>query len=162
MKVVYPGTFDPVTVGHIDIIKRAVSLFGDIHIAVAESTPKQPLFSGERRVELVKCSIAEAGIGGDITVEAFHGLLVDHMKKIGATVFIRGLRALSDFEYEFQLQLMNRRLAPGITGIYMMPSESNIYLSSTLVKEIARHGGDISRLVLPCVRRALEESVNDG
>ncbi len=162
MRVVYPGTFDPVTTGHIDIMKRAASVFGEIHVAVAEATPKQTLFSAARRVELVERSIVEAGIGEGITVGSFQGLLVDHMRDIGATVFIRGLRALSDFEYEFQLQLMNRRLAPGITGVYMMPSESNIYLSSTLVKEIARHGGDVSSLVLPCVRRALEESANNG
>jgi pantetheine-phosphate adenylyltransferase len=162
VRVVYPGTFDPVTTGHIDIMKRAVSVFGGIHVSVAEATPKQTLFSAERRVELVKCSILEAGIGEGITVGSFQGLLVDHMREIGAVVFIRGLRALSDFEYEFQLQLMNRRLAPGITGVYMMPSESNIYLSSTLVKEIARHGGDVSSLVLPCVRRALEESASNG
>jgi pantetheine-phosphate adenylyltransferase len=161
MRVVYPGTFDPVTTGHIDIMKRAASVFGEIHVAVAEA-PRTDPFLAARRVELGERSIVEAGIGEGITVGSFHGLLVDHMRDIGATVFIRGLRALSDFEYEFQLQLMNRRLAPGITGVYMMPSESNIYLSSTLVKEIARHGGDVSSLVLPCVRRALEESANNG
>ncbi len=162
MVVVYPGTFDPITLGHIDIIKRAVTVFGLLHVAVAEATPKSTLFHTARRVELVSRSITEAGLGKGISVGSFRGLLVDHMREIGATVFIRGLRAMSDFEYEFQLQLMNRRLAPGITGVYMMPSESNMYLSSTLVKEIARHGGDISSLVLPCVRGALEERGDNG
>ncbi len=162
MRVVYPGTFDPITLGHIDIIKRAVPIFGNLTVAVADATPKQTLFSTAERVELVRRSITEAELAGDIFVESFQGLLVNHMQRIGASVFIRGLRAMSDFEYEFQLQLMNRRLAPGITGIYMMPSESNIYLSSTLVKEIARHDGDVSSLVLPCVRRALEERGKNG
>ncbi len=162
MKVLYPGTFDPITLGHIDIIKRAVSVFGSLHVGVADSTPKQTLFTTAQRVELVRCSIEEAGLPGSITVASFRGLLVNHMREIGSTVFIRGLRAMSDFEYEFQLQLMNRRFSPEITGVYMMPSESNIYLSSTLVKEIARHGGDISSLVLPCVRKALEERGKNG
>lgn len=161
-RVVYPGTFDPITIGHIDIIKRAVPIFGNLVVAVADATPKQTLFSTTERVELVKCSITEAGLPGDIAVESFRGLLVDYMHSTGASVFIRGLRAMSDFEYEFQLQLMNRRLAPDMTGIYMMPSENNIYLSSTLVKEIARHDGDVSSLVLPCVRRALEERAKNG
>jgi pantetheine-phosphate adenylyltransferase len=162
MKVVYPGTFDPITMGHIDIIKRAVSVFGSLHVSVAEATPKETMFTTGQRVELVKGSIREAGLNSGVTVCSFKGLLVNHMKRIGASVFIRGLRAVSDFEYEFQLQLMNRRLAPGITGVYMMPSESNIYLSSTLVKEIARYGGDITSLVLPCVRGALEERGENG
>lgn len=162
IRVVYPGTFDPITLGHMDIIKRALTVFGLLHVAVAEATPKSTLFHTAQRVDLVRRSIREAGVGNGVSVGSFRGLLVDHMREIGATVFIRGLRAMSDFEYEFQLQLMNRRLAPGITGVYMMPSESNIYLSSTLVKEIARHGGDISSLVLPCVRGALEESGDNG
>lgn len=157
MKAVYPGTFDPVTLGHIDIIRRAIAIFGEVHVAVADATPKKTMFTTEERVELVRDSARQAGLLPEVTVGSFKGLLVKHMKEIGASVFIRGLRAVSDFEYEFQLQLMNRRLAPGITGIYMMPSESNIYLSSTLVKEIAGFGGDVSSLVTPCVGEALSK-----
>lgn len=156
MRIVYPGTFDPVTYGHLDIIKRAGTIFGDIEIAVVERSSKSLCFSVEERVSLMRRSLEEAGLSG-IVVTSFDTLLVEYMKKRGHTTFVRGLRANSDFEYEFQMQLMNRRLAPEINGLYLMPSEDNMYLSSTLVREIAGYGGDLSTLVTECVRKALEE-----
>lgn len=156
MRIVYPGTFDPVTYGHMDIIKRARTIFGDIEIAVVERSSKSLCFSVEKRVSLMRRSLEEASLSG-IVVTSFDSLLVKYMKDRGHTTFVRGLRANSDFEYEFQMQLMNRRLAPEITGLYLMPSEDNMYLSSTLVKEIAGYGGDLSTLVTECVRKALEE-----
>lgn len=155
MKIVYPGTFDPVTLGHMDIIRRAGNIFGEIEIAVVERSSKTLCFSIGDRVRLLRESLAEEGLGG-IEVTSFDCLLVEYMKSRNYHTFIRGLRANSDFEYEFQMQLMNRRLAPDITGLYLMPSEDNMYLSSTLVKEIAAYGGDLSTLVTDCVRKALE------
>ncbi|OPL19362.1 MAG: phosphopantetheine adenylyltransferase [Candidatus Aegiribacteria sp. MLS_C] len=155
MTIVYPGTFDPATLGHMDIIRRAGKIFGGIEVAVVRRSGKQLSFSIEERVELMRGSLEEAGLSG-ISVTSFDCLLVEYMRSRGLTTFIRGLRANSDFEYEFQMQLMNRRLAPDITGLYLMPSEDNMYLSSTLVKEIAMYGGDVKTLVTECVRKALE------
>lgn len=152
--VVYPGTFDPMTRGHLDVISNAVRIFGGLRVSVVERSSKRLLFPAEVRIELARRSLDEAGIPG-VEVELFDGLLVDYMKRIGASVFVRGLRANSDFEYEFQMQLMNRKLAPGISGVYLMPAEHNMYLSSTVVKEIAFYGGDLSNLVQPCVAEAL-------
>ncbi len=152
--VVYPGTFDPMTRGHLDVISNAVRIFGGLRVSVVERSSKRMLFPAEVRLDLARRSLDEAGIA-DVEVELFDGLLVDYMKRIGAAVFVRGLRANSDFEYEFQMQLMNRKLAPGISGVYLMPAEHNMYLSSTVVKEIAFYGGDLSNLVQPCVAEAL-------
>ncbi|MBN2587293.1 MAG: pantetheine-phosphate adenylyltransferase [Candidatus Fermentibacteraceae bacterium] len=157
MKIIYPGTFDPVTLGHMDIIRRARNIFADIEVAVVERSSKALCFSIEDRVGLMRESLAEVGIKG-IQVVSFDCLLVEYMKSRNYHTFIRGLRANSDFEYEFQMQLMNRRLAPDITGLYLMPSEDNMYLSSTLVKEIAGYGGDLSTLVTDCVRKSLERA----
>ena len=157
LKVIYPGTFDPVTGGHLDIIRRAARIFSHVEISVVNRSSKAMAFDTATRVRLVKDSIREAGIQGTTSVVSFDGLLVDYMKSKGYSLFIRGLRANSDFEYEFQMQLMNRRLAPDITGIYMMPSEHNMYLSSTVVKEVARFGGSLSTLVTPSVEKALIE-----
>ncbi len=159
MKIVYPGTFDPVTLGHMDIIRRARNIFADIEVAVVERSSKALCFSIEDRVRLMRESLTEVGLTG-IQVTSFDCLLVEYMKSRDYHTFIRGLRANSDFEYEFQMQLMNRRLAPDITGLYLMPSEDNMYLSSTLVKEIAGYGGDLSTLVTDCVRKALERAFN--
>ncbi len=156
MRIIYPGTFDPVTLGHLDIIRRAVNIFSKIEVAVVTQTLKSTCFSVEERVRLLRESLVETGLEG-IEVSSFDSLLVEYMKKKNYRTFIRGLRANSDFEYEFQMQLMNRRLAPEITGLYLMPSEDNMYLSSTLVKEIARYGGDLSTVVTTSVRKALEE-----
>ena len=155
MKIVYPGTFDPVTLGHMDIIRRACGIFDKVRVAVVERSSKSICFTVQERILLMRESLDEEGLSS-IQVESFDSLLVDYMQKKGYSTFIRGLRANSDFEYEFQMQLMNRRLAPDITGLYLMPSEDNMYLSSTLVKEIAKYGGDLNTLVTTCVRNALE------
>ncbi len=155
MKVVYPGTFDPITFGHIDIIRRSCEIFGELRIAVVEKSSKELLFSTEKRVELVKRSLEEQNING-VEVDSFDSLLVEYMKKNDFRIFLRGLRANSDFEYEFQMQLMNRRFAPEINGLYLMPSANRMYLSSTLVCEIAMFGGDLTELTSPCVIEALE------
>lgn len=156
MKVVYPGTFDPVTAGHLDIIRRAARIFSEVEIAVVNRSSKSMVFDTETREQLVRKSVEEFGIQGDISVCSFEGLLVDYMKKNKYSLFIRGLRANSDFEFEFQMQLMNRRLAPEITGIYMMPSEHNMYLSSTVVKEVAMFDGCLDTLVAPSVKKELK------
>lgn len=156
MKIIYPGTFDPVTFGHIDIIRRALNIFDNIEIAVVARSSKKLCFTVEERVNMMKMSMLETGIDR-ISVTSFDSLLVDYMKKTDCRTFIRGLRANSDFEYEFQMQLVNRRLAPEISGLYLMPSEENMYLSSTIVREIARFGGDLSTIVTVGVREALEK-----
>ena len=156
MRIIYPGTFDPVTLGHLDIIRRAANIFKELEVAVVTRSAKSLCFSIEDRVRLLRESLAETGMTG-IEVSSFDSLLVEYMKRKNYHTFVRGLRANSDFEYEFQMQLMNRKLAPEITGLYLMPSEDNMYLSSALVKEIAGYGGDLSRLVTNCVRKALEE-----
>ena len=141
---IYPGTFDPVTNGHLDIIQRGAEIFDRIIVSVAPSRNKNPLFSLEERVEMLKKTAA--GYKG-VSVEPFDGLLVDYARSKGARVIIRGLRAVSDFEYEFQLALMNRKLNPGMDTFFVMPSEKYVYLNSGLIKEISRMGGDISSLV---------------
>lgn len=157
LKVIYPGTFDPVTAGHLDIIRRAARIFAEVEIAVVDRSSKSMVFDTAARVRLVERSIEEAEVQGKLTVVSFDGLLVDYMRDNEYSLFIRGLRANSDFEYEFQMQLMNRRLAPEITGIYMMPSEHNMYLSSTVVKEVAMFGGSLDTLVTSSVEKALED-----
>lgn len=155
MKVIYPGTFDPVTAGHLDIIRRAAGIFEELEVAVVNTSSKSMIFDTEKRIELVRKAVLEDKIQGVVSVSSFDGLLIDYMKEKDYLLFIRGLRANSDFEYEFQMQLMNRRLAPEITGIYMMPSEHNMYLSSTVVKEVAKFGGCLDTLVTPFVKEAL-------
>jgi pantetheine-phosphate adenylyltransferase len=156
-RVIYPGSFDPITVGHLDIVGRAVDIFGELKISVVKRSRKELLFDVGEREELARRSVAEAGLEDRVAVESFEGLLVEHMRRTDARIFVRGLRATSDFEYEFQMELMNRRLAPEITGVYLMPSESNIYLSSTVVKEIASYGGELRTLVMPAVEKALRK-----
>lgn len=162
MQAIYPGTFDPFTRGHLDIASRAAAIFGSLRIAVVRRSLKGLLFSAEERAAMAVSSLAEHGVKG-LEVVIFDGLLMDYMKSIGAGVYIRGLRANSDFEYEFQMQLINRKLAPEVTGLYLMPSENYIYLSSTVVKEIASFGGDLSEFVTPSVEGALRrEMANRG
>jgi len=156
MRIIYPGTFDPVTLGHLDIIRRALNIFSELEVAVVARSFKSLCFSVEERVRFLRESLMETGLEG-IEVSSFDSLLVEYMKNKNYHTFIRGLRANSDFEYEFQMQLMNRRLASEITGLYLMPSEDNMYLSSTLVKEIAMYDGDLSTVVTHCVREALEK-----
>jgi len=146
---VYPGTFDPLTVGHLDLIRRSCEIFSQVVVAVARDTQKTALFSPEERMEMIRQSIRPFP---RVSVELFSGLLVDYMRSRQAHVALRGLRAISDFEYEFQLAQMNRKLYPEFEIVYMMPDERYTYISSSLVKEIARLGGDISEFVPSEVR----------
>ena len=141
---VYPGTFDPVTYGHIDIARRAGELFDRVILAVAHSQDKRPLFSVDERVEMVREAVA--GING-VEVDEFADLLVDYVRGRGAKVIVRGLRAISDFEFEFQMALTNRKLADDINTVFMMPSEAYSYLSSRIIKEVVRLGADASAFV---------------
>ena len=150
----FPGSFDPFTNGHLDLARRASMLFDRVVIAVAQNSAKTSLFSIEERVEMIESAVR--GIRG-ASVMHFSGLLVDCARSIGAQAIIRGLRAVSDFEFEFQMALMNRRLAPGVEIAFLMPSQEFTYLNSTLVKEVARHGGEIHGLVPPLVERRLRE-----
>lgn len=149
---IYPGTFDPITNGHIDVIQRTLKIFDDVIIAVAPSYKKKPLFSTEERVKLIKESVK--GIGR-VEVEVFDVLLIDYAKSRGAIALVRGLRAVSDFEYELQMALMNRRMDANIETVFMMPSEENTFLSSTMVKEVASLGGLVRGLVPEHVEKAL-------
>ena len=151
---VYPGSFDPLTRGHEDLIHRGL-VFGDrIVVAVAASAGKAPLFTLEERVALAK-----AAVGGDARIEVrpFDGLLVDFAREIGASMIVRGLRYVSDFEYEYQMALMNRKLAGAIETVFLVPAFDMTYLSSSLVREVARYGGDVSTLVHPTVLAALKQ-----
>ena len=143
-RAVYPGSFDPMTNGHLDIIERGVRLFDRLIVALLHNTEKQPLLPLAERQEIVRAVVARFP---NVTVETFDGLLVDYCRARGARAIVRGLRALSDFEYEFQMALMNRKLEPGVETVFMMPSEAWSYVSSRLVKEVARLGGDVSGLV---------------
>jgi pantetheine-phosphate adenylyltransferase len=150
----YAGTFDPVTNGHMDILSRSLEIFERVIVAVAHSTPKDTLFSLEERVEMLKA----AAVGMDrVEVKPFSGLLVEFATEMGAVAVIRGLRAISDFEYEFQMALMNRRLENRIETVFLMPSEEYTYLNSSLVKEIASGGGDVSQFVPEVVASSLKE-----
>jgi pantetheine-phosphate adenylyltransferase len=149
----YPGTFDPVTNGHADLVRRAARLFDGVVVAIAANPQKRPLFSLEERVGLAKAVLA--GTKG-VSVVGFDNLLVDCVRQHGASVILRGLRAASDFEYEFQLAGMNRRLAPDIETVFMTPSEQEMFISASLVKEIALLGGDVANFVDPRVATALK------
>ncbi|MCK7575828.1 MAG: pantetheine-phosphate adenylyltransferase [Chromatiales bacterium] len=150
--VVYPGTFDPITNGHVDLIHRAARLFDRVVVAVAADTGKTPMFSTEERVELVRGSVAGHP---NVEILPFEGLLVNFARTLGVSVIMRGLRAVSDFEYEFQLAGMNRRMAPDIETLFLTPAEQYAYISSSLVREIARLRGDVSTFVTPTVQAAL-------
>ncbi|HUP45345.1 MAG TPA: pantetheine-phosphate adenylyltransferase [Thermoanaerobaculia bacterium] len=149
---VYPGSFDPLTNGHMDIIRRGRRLFDRVLVAVLENEEKSPLFTTAERMELIKVSTAD--IPG-IEVHSFSGLLVDFMKRMKATVVVRGIRAVSDYEYELQMALMNRELHPDIETIFLLPAVEYTYVSSRLVKEVFRLGGDVARLVPPPVLESL-------
>ena len=155
-RAIYPGTFDPVTYGHLDVIKRAAALYDKVFIAVAQSDEKSPLFSVEERVAMI--TEAVAGIA-NVEVEAFEGLVVDYAVKKSAKVVVRGLRMISDFEYEFQMALTNRKLNLDIETVFMMPNESYSYLSSKLIKEIALLGADVSEFVPGNVEKKLKEKL---
>ncbi|MEN8711739.1 MAG: pantetheine-phosphate adenylyltransferase [Arenicellales bacterium] len=150
---IYPGTFDPATLGHIDLISRAAKLFDEVIVAVAENQGKAPLFSLEERVSMLKDSINELA---NVRVIGFNNLLMDCAREQKANTILRGLRAVSDFEYEFQLASMNRHLDPSIETTFLTPSENYAFVSSTLIKEVASLGGDVSEFVSPQVMEALE------
>lgn len=151
---VYPGSFDPVTNGHLDIITRGLAVFDEVIIAILVNPQKHPLFTVEERVALIR----EAYRGeARVRVDTFSGLLVDYAERVGASVIVRGLRAVSDFEYEFQMALMNRRLDPNIETVFMAPADGYSYVSSRLVKEVFQLGGDVSALVPKLVERRLRE-----
>jgi pantetheine-phosphate adenylyltransferase len=149
---IYPGSFDPLTSGHVDIIERGARIFDQIVVAILANAEKTPLFSESERVSIIR----EVFEGQDnVRVDTFNGLLVDYAQRQQATVLVRGLRAVSDFEYEFQMALMNRHLAPGLETVFMMPDEKYTYISSRLIKEVFSHGGEISGLVPPIVEDKL-------
>jgi pantetheine-phosphate adenylyltransferase len=158
-KVIYPGTFDPVTYGHIDVIKRAAELFESIVVTVAINPGKQPLFTTEERVNMLKSSLKEFD---NVSVDSFDGLVVDHAKAVGATGIIRGLRAVSDFEYEFQMALMNRKLANDIATIFLMPHEKFTYLNSTIIRNLASLHSDVADFVPSVVQEALKKKFNSA
>jgi pantetheine-phosphate adenylyltransferase len=151
---IYPGTFDPVTNGHVDVIHRAADLFDNVIVMVAVNASKTPLFTSRERVAMI--SEIVKGVKG-IEVASYDGLLVDYARKRKAMAIIRGLRAISDFEFEFQLALMNRKLEPEVDTVFLMPHEKYTYLNSTIVREIARLGGDISQFVPENVAKALRK-----
>jgi len=153
---IYPGTFDPITNGHIDLIKRSLKIFDEVIIAVAKSQKKSPLFTVEERVELIKDVVKDLQ---GAKVEAFDSLLAEYTKSRNGIAIIRGLRAVSDFEYELQMALMNRRLDAEIETVFMMPSEEYTFLSSTIIKEVASFGGNIKGLVPEVVEKALKEKL---
>lgn len=150
---IYPGSFDPVTYGHIDVMQRALGIFGRLIVAVATNVEKSPLFSVEERLEMLRAIAAD--IPG-IEIDKFSGLLVDYALQRGAKIIVRGLRALSDFEYEFQMALTNRKICSEIETVFLMPSEQYSYLSSRMIKEIVSLGGDVSAFVPEIVGRMLK------
>jgi len=149
----YPGSFDPLTNGHLDVLFRARRLADRVIVAILENDEKEPLFSIEERLEMIREIVGEDSV---VSVRSFSGLLVDFAAQTGATLLVRGLRAISDYEYELQMALMNRRLAPSIETVFLMAKEEYSYVSSRLVKEVARLGADVSGLVPDPVRRRLE------
>jgi pantetheine-phosphate adenylyltransferase len=154
--VIYPGTFDPITNGHLDIIQRALQIFDQVVVAVALNLEKDPLFTGPERKEIITEATRHLG---NVRVDSFDSLLVDYVRAQKTNVVLRGLRAISDFEYEFQMALMNRKLDETIETVFMMPSQDYSYLSSRLVKEIAIRGGSIEAFVPPIVEKWLQEKL---
>ncbi len=159
MKIaVYPGTFDPITNGHLDIIKRASQIFKRVIVAVSENPHKSPIFSMEERRQLIQDTVIDLE---NVEVDVFDGLLVHYAQNKGISVLIRGLRVISDFEYEFQMALMNRKLMPTLETVYFMPNEEFTYINSTIVKEVARLGGEIECFLPPSVVKALYQKIKE-
>jgi pantetheine-phosphate adenylyltransferase len=154
---IYPGSFDPITNGHLDVLHRATKLFDRVIVAVAKNDSKRPLFTLEERVQMVARAVRHLP---SVKADSFEGLLVDYVEKRGAKAVVRGLRAVSDFEFEFQMALMNRKLNERIETIFMMPKDTYTFLSSRIVKEMAQLGGDVSAFVPAHVRTALAAKVN--
>ena len=158
-RAVYPGTFDPITNGHEDLIQRASRLFHEVVVGVAHSQAKRPFFALDERVSLAREVLAPYA---NVSVHGFSGLLSEFVKEQGASVILRGLRAVSDFEYEFQLAGMNRRLAPGVETLFLTPSDKYLFLSATIVREIAVLGGDISAFVHPVTAERMRAKIGRG
>ncbi|MBN1448896.1 MAG: pantetheine-phosphate adenylyltransferase [Bacteroidetes bacterium] len=159
MKIaVYPGSFDPITNGHIDVLERAIDIFDSVIVTVARNSTKIPLFDTDTRVELIRGAIAHLP---NVEVDTFDGLIVDYARRKNAHALVRGLRAVSDFEYEFQMALMNRKLAQDIATVFLMPHERFTYLNSSIVRELARHRTDVSDFVPDNVRAALIRHFGD-
>lgn len=156
-KAIYPGSFDPITYGHIDLIKRAQEIFSEVIVAVAHNPQKKPLFSVKERVQMLKQATSDLG---GIVIDDFDDLVIDYARRQKASILIRGLRMISDFEYEFQMALTNRKLAPDIETIFLMPQESFSYLSSKLLKEAASLGADLSAFVPDFVEKALKKKLS--
>ncbi|MCI0422254.1 MAG: pantetheine-phosphate adenylyltransferase [Acidobacteria bacterium] len=154
---IYPGSFDPITNGHLDIIQRGAKLFDEVIVAVLVNSEKAPLFTSEERVGMIRAILKEHGLA--VRVDTFGGLLVTYAQKQKAQVIVRGIRAVSDYEYELQMALMNRRLEPRIETVFMMPSEAYSYLSSRLVREVFKLGGSVEGLVPPLVEKALRAKI---
>jgi len=153
---IYPGTFDPVTNGHLDLLTRALKLFDRVIISVARNPAKTPLFTEQERIALIRSVV---GRNPRVTVDAFEGLLVEYAQAKKAAAIVRGLRAISDFEYELQMALMNRKLNTSVETVFLMPNEKYTYLNSSIVREIARLGGDVRSFVPPVVFRALRDKI---
>jgi pantetheine-phosphate adenylyltransferase len=156
---IYPGTFDPITNGHLDILERALRLFDKVIITIARNSAKNPLFSEKERLEMIRQSIRTLK---GVEVDCFDGLLVEYAKGKKATAVVRGLRAISDFEYELQMALMNRKLDEDFVTVFLMPNEKYTYLNSSIVREIARHDGDVKDFVPPYVLEKLTEKMHGG
>jgi pantetheine-phosphate adenylyltransferase len=155
---IYAGSFDPITRGHEDLIQRSCEFVDRLVVAVANNSSKKPLFTPDERVELIR----QATAGNTcVDVRQFQGLLVDFAREVGASLIIRGLRAVADFEYEFQMALMNRNLSPGLETVFMVPSVETTYISSSIIREVAQYGGKLEGLVHPAVARALEAKFAD-
>ena len=150
---IYAGSFDPITRGHEDLIRRSCEFVDQLVVAVANNSAKKPLFTSDERVALIRAATGEDPC---VEVKQFQGLLVDFAKEVGASLIIRGLRAVSDFEYEFQMALMNRNLSPGLETVFMVPSVETTYISSSIIREIAQYGGNLDNLVHPAVAAALK------
>ena len=162
-RAIYPGSFDPVTNGHLDIIERGCKLFDEIIIGILVNPDKQPLFTVEERQEMLNEVLNSINKGNcTLRVDSFSGLLVKYAVAQQADVIVRGIRAISDYEYEFQMALMNRRLEPGIETVFMMPAETYSYVSSRLVKEVFHLGGVVTGLVPPLIEKRMKEKLNQG
>ncbi|MFZ5555145.1 MAG: pantetheine-phosphate adenylyltransferase [Pseudomonadota bacterium] len=155
-RIVYPGTFDPITRGHEDLVRRAATLWGEVVLAIADSRNKMPFFTGEERVEMAREVLAPYP---NVRVVGFGGLLMEFMRAQDARLILRGLRAVSDFEYEFQMAGMNRSINPEVETIFLTPSEQYMFISATIVREIARLGGDVSQFVHPLVVKRLNQKL---
>ncbi len=159
-RAVYPGTFDPVTNGHVSLIERAAKVFDELIVGVVSDSAKNTLFSSEERLELMQQTVAQMKSCDRIKVVGFEGLTAELASRVGAQAIVRGVRAVSDFEYEFQMALMNRKIARNVETVFLMPALSWVYLSSSLIKDVARNGGEVDTLVPDPVARALADKLS--